>query len=90
MDEHVKRWRANVFLFEDDDETVANAVLETGATTIHGVGRATRNPSDFEVEGIGEELAVGRAFIDLGRRLLGITAQDIEAVEGRPVQLSEK
>jgi hypothetical protein len=55
MNEHVKRWRANVFLFEDEGETVANVVLETGVTTIHGVGRAKRNPGDLEVEGIGDE-----------------------------------
>jgi hypothetical protein len=90
MDEHVRRWRANILVFEDEGETVADAVLETGVTTLHGVGRAKRNPSDFEVEGIGEELAAGRALIDLGHRLVGLTEQDIEAIEGRPVHLSEK
>lgn len=90
MDEHVRRWRADILVFEDEGETVADAVLETGATTLHGVGRAKRNPSDFEVEGIGEELAAGRALIDLGHRLVGLTEQDIEAIEGRPVHLSEK
>jgi hypothetical protein len=90
MDEHVRRWRADILVFEDEGETVADAVLETGVTTLHGVGRAKRNPSDFEVEGIGEELAAGRALIDLGHRLVGLTEQDIEAIEGRPVHLSEK
>jgi len=90
MDEHVRRWRANIQVFEDEGETVADAVLDTGVTTLHGVGRAKRNPSDFEVEGIGEELAAGRALIDLGHRLVGLTEQDIEAIEGRPVHLSEK
>ncbi len=90
MDEHVRRWRANILVFEDEGETVADAVLDTGVTTLHGVGRAKRNPSDFEVEGIGEELAAGRALIDLGHRLVGLTEQDIEAIEGRPVHLSEK
>jgi hypothetical protein len=90
MDEHVRRWRADILVFEDEGETVADAVLETGVTTLHGAGRAKRNPSDFEVEGIGEELAAGRALIDLGHRLVGLTEQDIEAIEGRPVHLSEK
>jgi hypothetical protein len=89
MSEHVKRWRANVFLFEDEGETVANVVLETGVTTIHGVGRARRNPGDLEVEGIGDELAAGRALIVLGRRLLGIAEEDVEAIEGHEVHVSE-
>ncbi|MBR7825624.1 DUF1876 domain-containing protein [Actinospica sp. MGRD01-02] len=89
MDLNVKRWRANVFLFEEDGETAATAVLETGANTIHGVGSAKRNPADFDVEGIGDELAAGRALIALGRRLLGITEEDIAQVEGHPVHVSE-
>lgn len=89
MAEHAKRWRVNVFLFEDENETAANVVLETGATTVHGVGSARRRPSDPEVEGIGEELAAGRAMIDLGRRLLGITETDIESIEGHAVHVAE-
>ena len=89
MSEHVKRWRANVFLFEDEGETAANAVLETGVTTIHGVGRAKRNPADPDIEGIGDELAAGRALIALGRRLLGLSVEDLEAIEGHEVHVSE-
>lgn len=89
MTEHVKRWRANVFLVEEDAETTAHAVVETGVAAIHGYGKAKRNPDDTEIEGIGDELATGRAFIDLGRRLLGITEEDLEAVEGRPAHVHE-
>jgi hypothetical protein len=89
MDEHVKRWRANIFLVEEDGETTAHAVVETRVTAIHGYGKAKRNPADTEIEGIGEELAAGRALIALGRRLLGITEEDLEAVEGHRAHVHE-
>ena len=89
MKNHAKHWRANIFLYEDDGETAANAVLEAGGTTVHGLGRARRNPADFEVEGIGDELAAGRALIALGRQLLGMTEKDIAAIEGHEVHVSE-
>ncbi|HET9170738.1 MAG TPA: dsRBD fold-containing protein [Actinospica sp.] len=82
MDGHTKRWHATVFLTEEDGETSAEAMLETGTAAIHGHGTARRNPTDAEIEGIGEELAAGRALIRLGRKLLGIAEQDIEHVEG--------
>jgi hypothetical protein len=88
-EQHAKRWRANVFLFEQDSETVAQAILETGANEIHGSGRATRNPADPQVAEIGDELAAGRALIGLGRRLLGITESDIEALTGHTAHVSE-
>lgn len=89
MDDHAKRWRANVFLTEDDGETEAHAVLDTGTETVHGKGAARRNPADSEIERVGAELAAGRALIALGRRLLGLTEQDIEAVEGHEVHVAE-
>jgi len=73
---HTTHWPAHVLLVEKDGETVARAALETGSTSIHGTGTAARNPADFEVEQIGEELAAGRALIDLGRRLLGLSEED--------------
>ena len=84
MDEHTTRWHATVFPTEEDGETIADARLETGTgtATIHGHGTARRNPTDTEIEGIGEELAAGRALIKLGRKLLGIAEDDIEHVEG--------
>jgi hypothetical protein len=83
MDEHTTRWHATVFLTEENGETIADARLETGTATIHGHGTARRNPTDTEIEGIGEELAAGRALIKLGRKLLGIAEEDIEHVEGQ-------
>lgn len=82
MDEHTKRWHATVFLSEQDGATTAEAMLETGISTVHGHGTAHRDPNDTEDEAIGAELAAGRALIKLGRRLLGMTEDEIAHQEG--------
>jgi hypothetical protein len=38
---------------------------------------------------IGDELAAGRALMDLGYKLLRVTEDDIGALEGRPVHLPQ-
>ena len=90
MNAHATHWPAHVLLVEKDGDTIARAVLETDSTSIHGIGTAARNPADFEVEQIGEELAAGRALIDLGRRLLGLSEADIEALTGESAHVTEK
>ena len=50
-----------------------------------GVGLARLNPADRNVADIGDELAVARALADLARRLMAVTAHDIEAVTDQPV-----
>lgn len=75
--EHVAEWDAHVFLFEHDNETAARVVLETGSAELHGEGRARRNPSDPLVPEIGDELAVGRALVDLGTKLIDAASDDI-------------
>jgi hypothetical protein len=87
--DHVTRWRANVFLFEEKREAVAQAVLETGATAVHGSGRAVRASGDADIEVIGDELAAGRALIELGRSLLGAGEADIEAITGEAAHVNE-
>jgi hypothetical protein len=86
---HTKHWDADVFLFEDGDETTARVVVQTDVAPVRFKASARRNPGDFAVEGIGDELAVGRALIGLGRTLIGLTEQDIEAVEGHQVRVHE-
>jgi hypothetical protein len=44
---------------------------------IEGVGHARRNPRDRTVPEIGDELAAGRALIDLSSRLVQLAAADI-------------
>lgn len=80
--EHTARWDIEVFLFEHDDSTRAQAVLHTGSTTMSASGLARRNPHDRPVPEIGDELAVGRALNELARQLMSVAADDIAAVAG--------
>ena len=50
-----------------------------------GVGLARLNPADRNVNDIGDELAAARALADLAKRMLAVTAHDIEAVTNQPV-----
>jgi Domain of unknown function (DUF1876) len=78
--EHVAEWKAQVYLFEDDSMTQARIVLDTGANKLTGEGLARRHPADPDVPEIGDELAVGRAFIELGERLVHAASEDIAAL----------
>jgi Domain of unknown function (DUF1876)/Domain of unknown function (DUF1918) len=85
---HVKNWRVDLYLFEQDAATTAHAVLHTGAATeLDSRGETHRNPRDMEVPEIGDEVAAARALRRLADRLLGAASADIEAVEGHEVHL---
>ena len=84
MSEH-RVWTVEVVLTEDDNRTRADAQLRAGARTLHGSGRARRNPVDPNVPAIGEELAAARALSDLTDQLIHLAAHTIEAFEGHPV-----
>lgn len=84
---HTRKWHAEVLLFEQDGQTRADVVLNTGENTLHGYGAARCHPGENDVPEIGDELAVGRALTDLGRRLIGTAAEDLEDVGVRPVHL---
>jgi Domain of unknown function (DUF1876) len=77
---HTTTWHAEVFLFEQDGQARADAVLNTGTNTLHGYGAARCRPGEEDVPEIGGEMAVARALADLGRRLLGTAARDLEGV----------
>ena len=79
---HVAEWIANVHLFEDDEATQARVTLDTGVNVLAGEGLARRHPGDPSVPEIGDELAVGRALVELGQRLIAAAGEDI-AVLGR-------
>ena len=53
-----------------------------------GHRRAKLNPADPDVPEIGDEIAVARALIDLGHRLLNTAAGDIVSVTHEHVTLS--
>ncbi|QFG21270.1 DUF1876 domain-containing protein [Actinomadura sp. WMMB 499] len=74
-----KRWDVGIYINEDGADTVARAILFTGAghRTV-GEGRARRNPADPEVPEIGDELAASRALADLAGRLRVAAREDID------------
>ncbi|MEY9931762.1 hypothetical protein ABH926_006411 [Catenulispora sp. GP43] len=81
-------WHVTIHLSENRTETGARALLTARDRELTGRGQAHRSPYDPDVPRIGDELAAGRALMDLGRQLLQETEQDIEVIEGHPVHLS--
>lgn len=77
---HVVEWIAHIHVFEDDNTTQARITLDTGANTLSGEGLARRRPSDPLVPEIGDELAVGRALVELGERLIRAAGEDVAAL----------
>lgn len=72
-----------------DEQTTATATLAEGERTRHGTGDARRKRTDFDVPQIGDELAVGRALVDLGVRLIEDAAHDIGSIEGHEINAGE-
>ncbi|KUN89507.1 hypothetical protein AQJ66_04970 [Streptomyces bungoensis] len=78
---HTAEWKVRLHLFEDDEGTTkAHVVLDTGTTALTARGSAHRHPADADVPEIGDELAAGRAMIDLAHQLLQTAERDIEGV----------
>jgi len=82
-----KNWTVDVSIDEHMGLTRARARLRWREKEEVGVGTARLDPDDRDIAEIGDELAVGRALSDLGRRLLALCAQDIESVTRQPVRL---
>jgi Domain of unknown function (DUF1876) len=79
MMERTATWHVEIFLFEDGEQTRAEAVLRTSAgAEIRHEGVARRNPKDTDVPEIGEELATARALNGLVHDLFDATVADIE------------
>jgi hypothetical protein len=77
-----KQWTVQVYINERGKDTHVRAVLTTQeGTTIEGTGHARRNPADRAVPEIGDEVAAGRAFLDLGQRLATLAGVDIEKAQ---------
>jgi hypothetical protein len=77
---HVAEWKANVYLFEEDDVTKARVTLDTRTSQLAGHGTARISAQDMQVPAIGDELAAGRALADLGRQLIRTAAEDVEGI----------
>lgn len=82
------QWQLEVNVLERDESTEARTSLLINGRMLTGHGVARRKSTDFDVPEIGDELAIGRALVDLGCRLIQSTAADIEAIEGKPVTLA--
>jgi len=77
---HTRTWHVDVYLYEDEGRTHADAVLRTDAgTDLRHQGIARRRPTDREVPEIGDELAACRALFGLAQDLLEATVADVVA-----------
>jgi hypothetical protein len=73
-----KQWKVQIEISESGQDTHVRAVLTTmKGRIVEGRGDARRHPRDRVVPEIGDELAAGRALIDLGSRLTSLAAADI-------------
>jgi hypothetical protein len=88
----MRRWRVDVFVDELDETTThAEARLYTADDTrLTGHGRARRHPQDRAVPEVGDEIAVGRALLDLARTLLRTSEADVVQLTGEPFRLCDE
>lgn len=82
-DHGTKTWAIEVSIDEHHGMTRAKARLRWRDQVLVGVGTTRLDPHDRDVAEIGDELAVGRAVSDLGRRMLVFSAGALEEVAGR-------
>jgi hypothetical protein len=84
-----KKWSVDIYLYEDQNATAANAVLHSDVPGPLDVrGEARRSPADPNMPAVGDEVAVARALRRLADRLLEMASSDLSDAEGRPVSLS--
>lgn len=80
VQDHIAEWQISLTIYEHgDDSCLARVVLDTGANTLTAEGLARRNPKDTPIPEIGDELAAGRALVEMGTRLLMAASDDIAA-----------
>jgi Domain of unknown function (DUF1876) len=73
-----KQWNMQIDISESGNDTHVRAMITMkDGTTVEGIGHARRHPRDRTVPEIGDELAAGRALIDLGSRLVQLAAPDV-------------
>ncbi|GAA1396579.1 dsRBD fold-containing protein [Catellatospora coxensis] len=76
-----KHWTVDITIDDDGSgRTQAHARLDAGGapTALRGDGSAVRTRFDEDVPVIGDELAAGRALVELGQRLLAQADADLE------------
>jgi Rv2632c-like/Domain of unknown function (DUF1918) len=84
-----KKWSVDIYLYEDENATAANAVLRSDVPGPLDVrGEARRSPADPDMPAVGDEVAAARALRRLADRLLEMASSDLSDAEGHPVSLS--
>jgi hypothetical protein len=76
---HIGQWKIDVFLFEDDADVTAEAVLHSDAAQPVTARGQARLRSTAGVPDIGAELATSRAAAP-GHRLLELATEDVAAL----------
>ncbi len=82
----LKEWTVDVSIDEHEGLTRAKARVRWREKELVGVGMARLNPADRNIAEIGDELAVARALSDLGKRMMTVSAEDIERVTLAPAE----
>ena len=80
--EHTARWAVDVDLFQHEHGTTAHAVLHGGGTRLMGVGSVRWVERGLAIGEVGDELAVSRALVDLGRKLEATAVDDTAGILG--------
>ena len=85
---HVKSWRIDLYLYEGQHTTSAQAVLHGDTPAgLKSLAVARRRPEDPDVPEIGDEVAAGRALRRLADLLLGAAADDLSGIVGHQVEI---
>lgn len=67
----------DVDVVEDPDACTASASVMTNHGLMRAEGVARRKPADPNIPMVGEELAIGRALVDLGDQLMSAASDDL-------------
>ena len=84
---HPSIWAITLEFEETEEHTDAVVRMARGDGELTGWGRARRNPTDPNVQRIGEDLAAARALAELSHKLVDEAAKGIESFEGHSVRL---
>lgn len=79
--EHTANWSVEIYLFQHESSTTARAVLHAGGPReVAGNGSARSVSADQRMPEVVDEVAAGRALLDLGARLTAVAVADTEAL----------
>jgi hypothetical protein len=86
---HVKSWRIDLYLYEGQHATSAQAVLHGDTPKgVRSLGVARRRPGDPDIPEVGDDVAVARALRRLSDLLIGAAADDLSGVTGRRIDMT--